>query len=288
VRPSSIPSLKYKKHDENMNKDMNRLITYLRSSFDTNEPILEKLRMRIHGFKYLLLNPPRLKRLIIREARYGHRKRNRRVWLEWQEYDQYIAHLLHSTEEAKERPISVARIQIISDMISRLGNGLSVIDVGCGAGDISEHVWKMGNQVTCADLPRITSLTHKRQVLLVVTSDAEQLAFASNTFDVVTALEILEHLWNPSAFLDEAYRILKPKGHLIIEVPEGKEGLRWDSHIQYFTLEVLKQMAGTRFDVSEAKRLEPVEGVPMPTIILDLCESTTKTDDNLPHSQGCS
>jgi 2-polyprenyl-3-methyl-5-hydroxy-6-metoxy-1,4-benzoquinol methylase len=112
-----------------------------------------------------------------------------------------------------------------------------------------------------------------------VTSDAEQLAFASNSFDVVIALEVLEHLWNPSTFLDEAYRILKANGHLIIEVPEGKEGLRWDSHIQYFTLEGLKQMPGTRFDVSEVKRLKPVVGVPTPTIILDLCKSTTKTTD---------
>jgi 2-polyprenyl-3-methyl-5-hydroxy-6-metoxy-1,4-benzoquinol methylase len=262
-----------KKQDENMK----RLIAILTSSFFTDEPFLKTLKNQILGFAYLLLHPPRLKRIIIRETRYGQRHQNRRSWLEWQAYDQYIAHLLHGTEEAQERPINVARIQIISDMISRVGNGLDVLDVGCGAGIISTHVWKMGNHVTCADLPTITSLTHKRRFLLVVTSDAEQLAFASNSFDVIIALEILEHLWNPHAFLDEAYRILKANGHLIIEVPEGREGLRWDSHIQFFTLEVLKQMPGAKFDVSEVKRLKPVVGVPTPTIILDLRKSTTKT-----------
>ena len=262
-----------------MNRNMSRLITQLMSSSNTNESTMQTLKMRVLGLLYLFLHPHRLKRIVIRETRFGKRKRDRRVWLEWQEYDQYIAHLLHGTEEAQERPINVERIQIVSDMISRLGNGLSVIDVGCGAGAISEHIHKMGNNVTCADLPTITVLTHERQALLVVTSDAEQLAFASESFDVVVALEILEHLWNPSFFVNEAYRILKPNGHFIVEVPEGKEGLRWDSHIQYFTMEILENMSDAKFDVCEVKRLEPVKGVPMPTIILDLCKSSIKTTD---------
>jgi 2-polyprenyl-3-methyl-5-hydroxy-6-metoxy-1,4-benzoquinol methylase len=158
-------------------------------------------------------------------------------------------------------------------MVSRLGNGLRVLDVGCGNGIISEHIWKMGNYVTCADLPMMTSLTHRRRALLVVAAVAEQLAFASNSFDVVLAFELLEHLWNPHVFLDEAYRVLGTNGHLIIEVPEGREGLRWDSHIQYFTLEGLKQMPGTRFIVCEVKRLKPVKGVPTPTIIMLLRKS---------------
>ena len=177
------------------------------------------------------------------------------------------------------RPLSVARIQIISDMVSRLGSGLRVLDVGCGNGIISEHIWKMGNYVTCLDLPTITSLAHRRRVLLVVTGDAEQLAFASNSFDVVVASEVIEHLLNPHSLLEEAHRILRANGHLIIEVPEGREGLRWDSHIQYFTLEGLKQMPGTRFDVCEVKRLKPVKGVPTPTIILLLQKSMKKTNN---------
>jgi ubiquinone/menaquinone biosynthesis C-methylase UbiE len=112
--------------------------------------------------------------------------------------------------------------------------------------------------------------------MVAVAADAEQLAFAPNSFDVVLALEILEHLWNPHDFLDEVYRILGADGHLIIEVPEGKEGLRWDSHMQFFTLESLKQMPGSKFDVREVKRLTPVKGVPTPTIILLLRKSMRK------------
>jgi SAM-dependent methyltransferase len=261
---------------------MERLIAFLTSSFraNENEPLLKILKRQVLGFIYLLLHPSRIKRIIIRETRFGQRYQSKRCWLEWQRYDQYIAHLLHSSAEAQVCPLHVARIQTISDMISRLGNGLRVLDVGCGHGIISEHIWKMGNDVTCVDLPTITSLAHRRRVLLVVAADAENLAFAPNSFDVVLASEVLEHLWNPHGFLDEAYRVLRSNGYLIIEVPEGREGLRWDSHIQYFTLEGLKQMPGSRFDVCEVKRLKPVVGFPTPTIIMLLHKSTVKTNND--------
>jgi SAM-dependent methyltransferase len=257
---------------------MNRLLILIKGSFDSDKPLQSRIKLQVLGIAYLLLHPSRLKRIVVRETLYGDRHQSKAGWLAWQAYDQYTAHLLHGTAESQARPINVARIKIITDMVSSGGNGLRVLDVGCGAGIISEHVFKMGNSVTCADLPTITSLTHKRRDLLVVTSDAEQLAFAPNSFDVIIALEILEHLWNPHGFLDEAYRVLGPNGRLIIEVPEGKEGLRWDSHMQYFTLESLKQMSGQRFTVSAFKRLDPVEGVPTPTIIMMLSKSAAKNN----------
>jgi 2-polyprenyl-3-methyl-5-hydroxy-6-metoxy-1,4-benzoquinol methylase len=242
-------------------------------SFRANEPLLKMLKRQILGFTYLLSHPPQLKRIIIRETRFRQRYQSRRNWLKWQEYDQYIANLVHTSAEGQVCPLQVARVQTISDMVSRLGNGLMVLDIGCGHGIISEHIRKMGNYVTCADLRALTSLAHRHRVLLVVAADAEQMAFASNSFDIVLASELLEHLWNPHVFLDEAYRVLRANGHLIIEVPEGKEGLRWDSHIQYFNLEDLKQLSSPRFTVCEVKRLKPVKGVPTPTIILLLRKS---------------
>jgi len=240
--------------------------------------MLKTLKNQVQGLIYLLSHPPQLKRIIIREARFRQRHKNRKNWLEWQEYDQYRSHLLHGTEEAQTRPINVERVQTISDMVSSVGNSLKILDIGCGSGVISEHICKMGNYVTCADLPTIAALAHRRSVLSVVAADAEQLAFAPNSFDVILALEILEHLWSPHDFLDEAYRVLKANGHLIIEVPEGREGLRWDSHMQYFTLEGLKKMPGSRFTVREIKRLKPVVGVPTPTIILLLRKSVVNSN----------
>jgi 2-polyprenyl-3-methyl-5-hydroxy-6-metoxy-1,4-benzoquinol methylase len=197
--------------------------------------------------------------------------------VEWQKYDTCTAAVLHGSEAARVRPLNVARIRTVSDMVSRLGNGLMVLDVGCGDGAISEYILKMGNCVTSVDLPTVATLAHRRRVLLVVAGDAEQLTFASNSFDVVLASEVVEHLWSPSSFLDEACRVLRANGHLIISTPEGREGLRYDSHKYYFTVERLTQMLGARFTLCEVKRLKPT-GAPTPTIIL-LLRKSMKTKD---------
>jgi len=194
--------------------------------------------------------------------------------MEWQKYDQYAAHLLHSSAEARARPLNVERIKTISDMVNRSGKGLQVLDVGCGEGSISQQISEMGNYVTSVDFPTITALAHKHKALSVVAGDAEQLSFTSDSFDLVLASEVIEHLWNPYNFFNEASRVLKDAGHLIIEVPEGKESLRWDAHKNYFTVESLKQTLSGKFTVCEVKLFQPT-GFPTPTMIMRLCKSKT-------------
>jgi 2-polyprenyl-3-methyl-5-hydroxy-6-metoxy-1,4-benzoquinol methylase len=234
--------------------------------------MFKKLKSQVQGFAYLFSHPAQLKRIIIREARYGKRRQSKRSWMDWQKYDQYTAHLLHSSAEARARPLNVERIKTISDMVSHSGNGLKVLDVGCGEGSISQQIANMGNYVTSVDLPTITNLAHRHRALSVVAGDAEQLAFVPNSFDLVLASEVIEHLWNPLSFFDEARRVLADNGHLIIEVPEGKESLRWDAHKNYFTVEGLKQMLAAKFTACEVKLLQPT-GFPTPTMIMRLRKS---------------
>lgn len=90
---------------------------------------------------------------------------------------------------------------------------------------------------------------------------------------MVIASEVVEHLWQPLSFLNEAHRVLKPSGYLIIETPEGEEGLNYDSHKHYFTVERLEHMLSTKFILSEVKRLEATGSAQTPTIILLLRKS---------------
>jgi len=164
--------------------------------------------------------------------------------------------------------LNLARIKIFSDMIRRIGNGLTVLDVGAGDGVISGPIWKMGNEVVSVELPTIAVIAHSCGVPSVVAGDAEHLTFASNSFDVVIASEVLEHLWNPHNFFDEAYRILKAGGYLIIETPEGKGSLLYDDHKNYFTVESVKQKLGARFTLCGVERLKATGCAQTPTIIL--------------------
>ena len=238
--------------------------------------MLRTLKRRVHGLVWVLSNPAQLKHIIIRETRHRQRYKSKAAWTKWQEFDTHDAVGQHSTVTAYVRPLNLARIQIFSDMISGVGTGLRVLDVGCGDGVISEPIAKLGNEVASVDLPTITMLAHKRRVSMVASGDAEHLAFAENSFDVVLASEVIEHLWNPHAFIDEAYRVLKPEGWLILETPEGKDSLRYDAHKNWFDENVVKQMTDKHFTIQQTKRLKPELGAPTSTIILLLQKNNGK------------
>jgi 2-polyprenyl-3-methyl-5-hydroxy-6-metoxy-1,4-benzoquinol methylase len=196
--------------------------------------------------------------------------------VEWQKYgcSRHITMMQTNPAVMCSSELNVTRIQIFSDMISHLGNDLKVLDVGCGEGAIGEPISKMGNYVVSTELPKIATLAHKSGAPSVVANDAEHLTFASNSFDLVIASEVLEHLWNPNNFFDEAYRVLKTSGNLIIETPEGKGSLLYDDHKNYFTIENLKQTLDKKFALCEVERMKATGCAQTPTIILLLHKST--------------
>jgi 2-polyprenyl-3-methyl-5-hydroxy-6-metoxy-1,4-benzoquinol methylase len=234
------------------------------------------LKLRIHGLLWVLSNPAQLKHIIIRETRYRQRYRDKRAWTAWQQFDTHDAAGQHSTMTAYVRPLNLERIRIFSEMIGGVGSGLRVLDVGCADGVISEPIAKLGNEVTSMDLPTIAMMCHKRRVSMVSSGDAEHLAFADSSFDVVLASEVVEHLWNPHGFFDEVYRVLKSNGWLIVETPEGKDSLRYDAHKNWFDEKVIKQVAGRNFIIKQVKRLKPELGAPTSTIIILLQKNNNK------------
>jgi 2-polyprenyl-3-methyl-5-hydroxy-6-metoxy-1,4-benzoquinol methylase len=231
--------------------------------------MLNLIKRQVHGIAFLLSNPYQLKHLILRETRYKFRNKNKRMWIEWQKYDSKRAYdaLIEALHDARTRPFNKERIEIISKMVTQIGNKMKILDVGSGDGIIGENITKIGHTVISVDLPTVVVQAHRMQGLLAVAGDAEQLSFAPKSFDVVLASEIMEHLWNPHGLIEEAYRVLKENGYFIISTPEGIDGLRYDAHKFYFTLDILKQMLNNKFELCEFERLKP-EFTATPTIIL--------------------
>ncbi len=94
-----------------------------------------------------------------------------------------------------------------------------ILDVGCGAGFLSNELAKEKLQVTGVDLSSESLLVAARydstKSVVYQTADAYQLPFADQTFDVVTALDFLEHVERPADVIKEFSRVLKPKGLFI-------------------------------------------------------------------------
>jgi 2-polyprenyl-6-hydroxyphenyl methylase/3-demethylubiquinone-9 3-methyltransferase len=99
--------------------------------------------------------------------------------------------------------------------------GKTVVDIGCGGGILAESMAKKGAQVTGIDLSEkalkvadLHSLESGVQVRYELIS-AEQLAVREPAgFDVVTCMEMLEHVPDPAAIVKACATLVKPGGHL--------------------------------------------------------------------------
>ena len=94
-----------------------------------------------------------------------------------------------------------------------------LLDVGCGTGGASLVLSKHGRAVGLDAAQRSFSLAMDRPYAHRVVGSAEVLPFASERFDVVAALDVLEHLDDDVGGAKEIRRVLKPGGTAIVFVP---------------------------------------------------------------------
>lgn len=96
--------------------------------------------------------------------------------------------------------------------------GLSLLDIGCGGGLLSEPMARLGFAVTGADASERnigTASAHAAQSGLPITyraATAEALVEEGLSFDVVLNMEVVEHVADVSAYLEACARLVKPGG----------------------------------------------------------------------------
>lgn len=124
-----------------------------------------------------------------------------------------------------------------------------VLDVGCGVGRYLEHFSRdsIGIEYSSASIEVCL-----RKKLNVIKSDVnEKLPFKDNQFEIVFASHVIEHLESPFNFLQEANRVLKDRGIVILGFPVEKSLTRilgdhyfneHPGHLYSFSIEGIKRL----------------------------------------------
>lgn len=149
--------------------------------------------------------------------------------------------------------------------VDMVENGQKVLDIACGDGLLMSALKKKGAIASGVDISEEAVKKCKSKGLDVSLFDiaTEKLPFGNDTFDTVTMLDVLEHLYAPEVLLREAVRVSKRS--IIISVPNfnslparlqvlfGKtpENNRSNKgHVFWFNYQILKKMtcdAGLNF-----------------------------------------
>lgn len=118
--------------------------------------------------------------------------------------------------------INPIRLEFILQHITTLHN-LNFVDVGCGGGILTESLAQFGAKTTGIDLSdAVLSIARdhaNNQNLSIEYINTTVEVFAKNnrkTFDVVTCMEMLEHVPDPSSIIRSCADLLKPRGTLIL------------------------------------------------------------------------
>lgn len=100
--------------------------------------------------------------------------------------------------------------------------GLRILDIGCGGGLIAEPMARLGAEVVGADaaegniaVARLHAERHGLAIDYRVTT-AEALAAQGEGFDVVLALEIVEHVADPASFVATCHDLVRPGGLILM------------------------------------------------------------------------
>jgi 2-polyprenyl-3-methyl-5-hydroxy-6-metoxy-1,4-benzoquinol methylase len=113
---------------------------------------------------------------------------------------------------------SLEKIQFI---LEKSGSDKTILDIGCNEGHIATLLKKQGNMVHGTDIVQSNIKKAKKKGILAIYHDITdgQAPYKNETFDVVVIADVIEHIFDTDKVFEEAYRLLKPGGKIILTTP---------------------------------------------------------------------
>ncbi|MBO9666015.1 MAG: 3-demethylubiquinone-9 3-O-methyltransferase [Bdellovibrio sp.] len=161
-----------------------------------------------------------------------------------------------------EGPMALTRVEtkaqmpwILAEIRKYIGYKAEILDVGSGAGFFSNEAARAGHKVTGLDIStvslKVAELMDKTQTVRYVEGDAYKMPFPKESFDVVVAMDLFEHVSDPEKIMMEMSRVLRPGGLLFFHTINKNalsyliviKGMRWflkNTPPEYHTYSLLR------------------------------------------------
>lgn len=108
----------------------------------------------------------------------------------------------------------------------------AVLDLGCGRGGVMERLWPEARLAVGLD-PDYASLASHRARMPLVCGYGEALPFGRETFDLVLAIWVFEHLERPATLFTEVRRVLRAGGHFVFLTPNARHPIVWANRLSH-------------------------------------------------------
>jgi len=136
--------------------------------------------------------------------------------------------------EAMLHKLNPVRLKYLRDQVDRHWQcdecartpleGKSALDVGCGAGLLAEPLARLGARVTGVDAaPELVAVAREHAAAqgLDVIYNTGELEELEGQFDLITCMEVIEHVADPAAFVKALAKRLAPGGLLVMSTPNA-------------------------------------------------------------------
>ncbi|MBN3037058.1 MAG: class I SAM-dependent methyltransferase [Candidatus Diapherotrites archaeon] len=190
---------------------------------------------------------------------------------------------------AEDRLIPYASDGVHERVLELLPTSGRVLDVAAGSGHLCIKMQQRGLEVKGCDI------NPSKYFRLDIQNLDEGLSYKNESFDIVTAIEIIEHLHNPWNMLEEAHRVLKTGGELIVSLPNISNFMarlvflkngRWPmffgpldekGHINAVTFEEMKiVLEDLGFEIDGIKTNKKFSSLMLPVMKLFMCSESAE------------
>lgn len=149
----------------------------------------------------------------------------------------------------------------VAPIFYEIPKGSKVLDIGCNSGEFMRLLRdKKECDVYGVDVAEDLIAKCQAKGLSAQVADAEHLPFPDASFDYVTLMEVLVHVFDPVAMLKEIRRVLKPKGILLGSAPHANlERYAWEDnrmHHRYYDEPALRDHLETSFPFVDLRILK--------------------------------